>query len=354
MTERQFETRLDAVLRIACETMEVSRKHVKSSKRTKQIARARQLAIWLMLRHSHVSTPVVGRMFNRDHSTVVHSKQVVEGWDGALGEQRDEADAKLAKIFLGRGILLDTPPSGRDREAAGLARTGGAAMKANGAMAVMADRKSGSDALDYFPTPPWATRALCDLLTRRGHDLPTQVAWEPAAGAGHMVGPLRECFEQVHASDVAEYGARHERGSFVGDGPDVVQAPLRIDWIITNPPFKLGADFALRGIAEARVGAAMLVRTAWLEGGERFATVFAPHPPSCVALFSERVPMINGRWDPKASTATSYAWVIWERALARGVPQLVWFPPGTRKHFTKPDDAARYAGLGVQIDGDEG
>jgi hypothetical protein len=34
------------------------------------------------------------------------------------------------------------------------------ALTARGFTAVMAQRREPPDALDYFPTPPWATRAL--------------------------------------------------------------------------------------------------------------------------------------------------------------------------------------------------
>jgi hypothetical protein len=82
-----------------------------------------------------------------------------------------------------------------------------------------------------------------------------------------MAEVLREYFDRVHASDVFDYGAGYEVASFVGGGVDVLEAPAAgIDWVITNPPFNLALDFALRGLELAREGVALLVRTVWLEG----------------------------------------------------------------------------------------
>jgi hypothetical protein len=245
-----------------------------------------------------------------------------------------------------------------------------------GSSAVMAARASAPDALDYFPTPPWATRALCEhvlfrrlrgddwpCVVRRDHlmpfadddgwpDYPTGLScWEPAAGAGHMAEVLREYFVRVEASDVHDYGAGYPAGSFVGEGPDVMPAPPAVDWIITNPPFNLALEFALRALAVATEGVALLVRSAWLETEERHTALFALHPPAAVAQFCERVPMVQGRWDPEASSATAYAWVVWSARARRAddggrMTRFVWIPPGQRRGLTKETDRARFAAGG--------
>lgn len=208
-----------------------------------------------------------------------------------------------------------------------------------GGRAVMNRRLDPTDSLDFFPTPPWATRAL---LT---HVIPDArgTCWEPACGEGHMVEVLRERFLGVFSSDVHDYGRGYATGSFTGGGLDQAVLVERPDWIITNPPFNLALDFAIRGIDEARRGVALLVRANWAEGGERYQRLFREQPPAVVAQFAERVPMTKGRWDPAASTATSYAWFVWDRAEAPGRTAFVWIPPGCRQRLTKPDDVARFA-----------
>jgi hypothetical protein len=56
---------------------------------------------------------------------------------------------------------------------------------------------------------------------------------------------------------------------------------------------------------------ALLVRNGFLESTGRYNRLFKPNPPIAVLQFTERVPMVKGRCDPKASTATSFAWVVW-------------------------------------------
>lgn len=216
--------------------------------------------------------------------------------------------------------------------------------------AVVERRHSSLASLDYFPTPPWATRALVEKLS--GVLSAPHTVWEPAAGGGHMAEVLRETNE-VFASDVHDYGIGHAIGSFVGSGADVARSPWArpVDWIITNPPFKLAGDFIHRAVHEARVGCAMLVRTSFLEGAERHRTLYAASilRPRWVFQFSGRVPMTEGRWDPNAKTATAYAWLVWlspwfggPRDRAR--TELDWIDPTARKRLTRESDAARFAG----------
>ena len=76
----------------------------------------------------------------------------------------------------------------------------------NTSHAVMAQRLEPLDSLDDFPTPPWATRALCEHLIEAGQNLARKSVWEPACGQGYMARPLSEYFGAVYASDVHPYG----------------------------------------------------------------------------------------------------------------------------------------------------
>jgi hypothetical protein len=215
-----------------------------------------------------------------------------------------------------------------------------------GFRSVMAGRLDPPDALDFFPTPPWATRALCEHVLH-GALAPLSV-WEPAAGEGHIAEVLREYFGQVRASDVFDYGRGYEVGSFIGSGLDVAAASP-VDWVVTNPPFNLACEFALRALSVARVGVALLVRSAWAEGADRWDRLFSPHPPTLIAQFVERVPMVKGGWDPDASSATAYSWFVW-RSVVAGETRLTWIPPGRRSALTKPTDRALFARGGMRIE----
>lgn len=223
-------------------------------------------------------------------------------------------------------------------------------MKATGSAAVMASRNEPDDSLDYFPTPPWATRALCEyVLPAIGESreaMRTQSVWEPACGEGHMAEPLREYFGRVRATDVFPYGYSDEGvHDFVAFAPTVTPAG-NPDWIVTNPPFNRAADFAAKALWRASRGVALLVRNQWIEGVKRYETLFGPFPPAVVAPFVERVPMVKGRWDPTATTATAYSWFVWTLPIATHAmgTRVLWIPPGCRKRLTRDDDVRRFAG----------
>jgi hypothetical protein len=99
-----------------------------------------------------------------------------------------------------------------------------------------------------------------------------------------------------------------------------------MDWVITNPPFRLGEEFVRHSMKIAKRGVAMLTRTVFIESVGRYERVFKINPPSRFAQFTERVPMVKGRIDKKASTATGYAWLVWELDQL-GRSEVVWIPP---------------------------
>lgn len=191
-------------------------------------------------------------------------------------------------------------------------------MKLN-STAVMQRRIEDKDSLDDFPTPPWATRALCNWLSERKLINAEQVCREPAANRGYMVRPLEEYFNKVEASDVEDYGAGFPVKNFL------TEAFEHVDWTITNPPFVLGSNFIHKAL-ETSDNVAVILRIAFLEGKKRYEEIFSHKPPSFVLQFVERVPMVKGKYDPEASSATAYAWFIWSRENF-GMTVLDWIPP---------------------------
>lgn len=197
--------------------------------------------------------------------------------------------------------------------------------------AVSARRVEPADSADDFPTPPWATRALVEHVLDEKSSLATLTCLEPACGRGHMSRPLQSYFASVKSADAYDYG--------YSDVRDFLTYPYEtnaVDWVITNPPFRLAEDFILRGLRVARKGVAILARTVFLESIGRYESIFSNSPPSKFAQFTERVPMVKGRLDPKASTATGYAWFVWEKDYS-GLPRVMWVPPCRRK-LERPGD----------------
>lgn len=207
-------------------------------------------------------------------------------------------------------------------------------MSQNRSTAVMQRRVEAHDSLDDFPTPPWATRALCEWIEGNARQLCASVCREPAANRGHMVRPLSEYFAAVEGSDVHDYGAGFPQADYLF-GP----LPEMVDWTITNPPFRLAEQLIERALATSREGVAMIVRAAFLEGQGRFERLFSKTPPSHVLQFTERVVMHKGRLAPEGSTATAYAWLVW---MGDSHTRLHWIAP-CRKRLEKPEDYATAA-----------
>lgn len=206
-------------------------------------------------------------------------------------------------------------------------------------LAVVQRRVEPADSLDYFPTPPWATRALCV------HVLPAAWPWpdvhqgeafDPCCGEGHMAVALAEYFDHVAANDIHAYGF-----GTVGDFLDADDDPT--GWVIMNPPFNRAEAFFDKAIRIAERGVAMLVRTAFLEGQGRYAALYSRRPPQIVAQFVERVPMHKGHWEPDGTTATAYCWLVWLRHPPHNWrhTRMMWIPP-SRKALTRKDDALRF------------
>lgn len=212
-----------------------------------------------------------------------------------------------------------------------------------GHTAVMAGRVATETGdLDYFPTPPWAGRAGGELI--QAIDPGHWTAWEPACGEGHLAHGLQDYFASVAATDVFDYGFGEVLNFLDPDGwiPATPGDAQRPDWIVTNPPFKLGEAFIRAAWPRARRGVAMLLRLQFIEGGRRHALFTQDCPLTVLAPFSERVPMVKGRWDPDASSATAYAWFVFSKVAPTAPPAVHLIPPGSKDRLTRPGDLARF------------
>jgi len=237
-------------------------------------------------------------------------------------------------------------------------------MTQNRSSNVMHQRVEPHDSLDDFPTPPWAGRALCEHLQKQDTDpsdpyLLTQTLWEPACNRGALFHGLAPYFAISTGTDIFEYvqdGGPSHTVDFLWPGSDEMIGD--VDWIITNPPFRLAEDFIERALDVAKVGCAMLLRTGFLHGGTRYERLFKHRPPTRVLHFAERVVMLKGRlvragatdWigtriarekNPdaplkKASTATDYSWFIWMHGVDPVRP--AWVPPGSRLRLERDGD----------------
>lgn len=194
-------------------------------------------------------------------------------------------------------------------------------------------------ALNYFPTPLWGTRAGAEILKQI--DPVAAVIWEPACGEGHMAEALKEYFYQVHASDIHDHGYGDVRDFLLRE-----EQPADVDWVVSNPPFEHANAFIEKGLRVARRGVAMLLRVAFMEGAERYPLLWEGNNPlSHVAVFSERLPMVLGCYDPDASSAVCMAWFFFPKRHAHRLPAatVTAIPPGTKARLHRTADVRRFA-----------
>lgn len=304
-------------------------------------------------------------MLNVSERSVQTARQVREHGAPELvdkverGEIKVSAAAEVAKLPLDE--QLEVLRAADPRALRQAARERGSI---NGARSVMASRTEPDDSLDYFPTPPWATRALLeDVIARAsgpfsyvversiGSTLNGVEVREPACGEGHIAGVIEEYGAVVRSSDVFDYsleGRSPPGWDGIRDFGDPAVLIPEVDWVISNFPFGDKAlPFTLRALDVARVGVALFVRQQWLEGVDRFNELFSRRPPTVIAQFAERVNLCKGRWDPEGSTATAYCWLVWGAGWLRGPPpgghtRFMWIAPGRREARSKPDDVERF------------
>ena len=173
---------------------------------------------------------------------------------------------------------------------------------------------------DLYETWPGAVTALLEHET-----LPSMV-WEPACGPGAIVGVLRAAGHTVVATDLNDRGCpdSESRRDFLFEQ----RAPDGCECIITNPPYKLAQQFVLKA-RELAPKVVMLLRLGFLES-ERRRNILESGDLARVYVFRNRVPMMHrfGWTGPRASSATGYAWFVWDRAHSSPplLDRISWVP----------------------------
>ena len=206
-------------------------------------------------------------------------------------------------------------------------------------MGVSGIRKVTKHQLDYYPTPSWATRALCETKEVKSR-LKGATVWEPAAGGGDMVKILLEYTDNVLATDINDYGQNYQLVDFPMEGKNTF--PNKdIDFIITNPPFNQAEHFVHTAL-DITGNVAMLCRVQWLEGQDRYTNLFAKKPFSKMLVFCERVSMEKGVSNTTKGSAMAFCWFIWLN-LWNTAPQIEWVPPGSKQTYSQMDQKTLFS-----------
>lgn len=187
----------------------------------------------------------------------------------------------------------------------------------NGAFKPTTKRFADLNGPDFFPTPKWATEALIDNESFKGD------IWECACGNGAMSEVLETVSPHTFSSDL------YDRG-YGEPGVDFLNAEKRVTNIITNPPYNAAESFVHNGLQLANKKFALLLRLAFLEGGNRQRSIFSTSPPARVWVFSERITFYPAGAEVKGSGTTAYAWFVWDKD-APNATELKWLKPGYKR-----------------------
>lgn len=88
--------RIQDIQRAVCQFYRMSMTELLSARRTKEVARKRQVAMYLCKTLTGKSYPEIGRRFGgRDHSTIIHGTHLI---DGLLAKHDAEIAAQIAGI----------------------------------------------------------------------------------------------------------------------------------------------------------------------------------------------------------------------------------------------------------------
>lgn len=167
---------------------------------------------------------------------------------------------------------------------------------------------------DYYATDPLAAQLLLEVEPELDN------IWECACGEGHLAKVFGDCDKLGLATDLVDRGFGDEFLDFL--------KPDAYFWngdIVTNPPYKYALEFvkqAIKTVAWKRK-VCMFLKLTFLEGKAR-KEFFKQYPPKIVYVCSSRIKCaINGDFDSIGSSATAYAWFVWEKGYT-GDTVLKW------------------------------
>lgn len=170
------------------------------------------------------------------------------------------------------------------------------------------------EADDFYATP---RSSIEQLLGVESFDGPV---WEPACGDGAISRVLQEKGYEVTSTDLIE------RGYGKGGIDFLMEYKPLAENIVTNPPFKLGTEFAGHALHLVRRKVAMLLKVGFLEGPTREVLHMSL---ARVWVMRRRVTFLKGGKEFSRSNGKggihAYAWFVWDKSHS-GPVTLGWLP----------------------------
>jgi len=141
--------------------------------------------------------------------------------------------------------------------------------------------------------------------------------WECCNGLGHITRILQDNGYNVRKSDIINYN---------GDDTEIIDIltydkPFNGD-IITNPPYKLSTDIALKPLKLCGGKVAFYVSINFL-ASQRRKKLFDEYPPKTVYIMSKRISCAKDGDFNNANDAIDYCWVVWDKEH-KGKTEIVW------------------------------
>jgi hypothetical protein len=159
---------------------------------------------------------------------------------------------------------------------------------------------------DYYITPPIAVE---ELLKREKF---IGVGWECASGNG----AIAKFFPGIMASDI-----RKDDDIYGEKGVDFLKTHRKVDFIITNPPFKLLLPFMEHSL-ECADKVAIFCRLLALESKSRYK-FYKENPPIRVYVFVDRISCVPSHTNTNAPAIMCFSWLIFLKGF-KGNPTLHW------------------------------
>jgi hypothetical protein len=175
---------------------------------------------------------------------------------------------------------------------------------------------------DYYATDPRALELFLDKFTKDGECLCDGV-WECACGEGHLSNVLHRYGYNVWSTDLVDRGytdveVRDFLNTSVNWGGD----------ILTNPPYKHAKEFVLKALDSIDNGHKVIffLKCQFLEGQDRFKSIFKDYPPKYVYVHSARQKTAKGGVLSRTKSPTQcYCWFVWQKGF-KGETILRWIP----------------------------
>lgn len=159
---------------------------------------------------------------------------------------------------------------------------------------------------DFYPTPIEATEKLLQVIKLDGD------IWECACGDGAISNVLLQHGYRVYSSDLVDRG-------FGSGNEDFLQSDLKADNIVTNPPFKLSLEFALKALQVVRKKAIFFHKLVFLESKKRHEQLFSLNKLQQVFVLKKRLPFKGY----KNGGLMCFAWFIFD-VNYNGKPTIDW------------------------------